>query len=400
MRNVSSWLDSFVELTKTRHSPENFRLWSAASAVASGLQRKVHCRIMGRELYPNLFILLVADPGVGKSNAIFSARDIITRDKRIKMAPQRITKEAFYMVLEESAANLIIPGEAIQTHHSLSAFIDEFGVFVRRGDLDFMADLADLYDCPTRFQYRTKHQVSQDLAKAWFNFISGCTPAWVKESFTEIALEQGFPARIIAVYGSQKSIPDLWSTGTEDTDNDKLRDVLVEDFAEICELRGEFIWQSEAARMFQSWVSDGMKPFPQDPRLRHYCTRRIMHVAKLSMVVSASESNELVITLEHFRRARDILMGAELEMHKAYAVVGKNPYFAAVEGVLRYAIAEYRRTKQPVMENTLRRVLEREVPYNLVLQIIDQVVATGRLKTLGEPPNRFFTPGDAPDDAA
>lgn len=400
MRNISSWIDSFVELTKTRHSPENFRLWAAVSAVAAGLQRKVHCRIMGRELYPNLFILLVADPGVGKSNAIYSARDIITADKRIKMAPQRITKEAFYMVLEESASNLIIPGEAVQTHHSLSAFIDEFGVFVRRGDLDFMADLADLYDCPTRFQYRTKHQISQDLAKAWFNFISGCTPAWVKESFTEIALEQGFPARIIAVYGSQKMIPDLWSTEIADSSNNKLQSLLTDDFAQICDLRGEFIWQSEAAKSFQAWVTDGMKPYPQDPRLRHYCTRRIMHIAKLSMVVSASEADDLLITVEHFRRARDILMAAELEMHKAYAVVGKNPYFAAVEGVLKYTIAEYRRTKQAVSENKLRRVLEREVPYNLVLQIIEQVVATGRLKTIGDPPNRLFCPGDAPDDAA
>lgn len=346
---------------------------------------------MQRDMYANLFVLLVSEPGIGKTSAIMAGRDLLAKHKKtIKLASARITGAAFWDELSEAAVTEVEDG-VMTTHHSLSAFVGEFGSFVRRGDLDFMTDLADMFDCPDPAEYKTRHQGQHSIDKSWFNFISGCTPAWVKETFTEAALELGFPARIILVYSDEKIKPDVFSSGKHQEHKELLQD-LVDDLGEMLKLKGEFIWTDSAAKHIEGWVEQDLRPFPMDPRLRHYNTRRIMHVIKLAMVLSASRRDTLRIELEDMVGAQKLLLDVEKTMHKAIGALGNNPYFSAMDAVVKLVQIHSQVNQKGVEEFTIRRSLEREVPVNLIEQILDSLVASKRIVSMGKIPNRVFLP--------
>ena len=60
------WISDFMEYTQGSPTPEIFRLWSAITAVSGALERRVWIETAQSKLYPNLFTLLVAPPGIGK----------------------------------------------------------------------------------------------------------------------------------------------------------------------------------------------------------------------------------------------------------------------------------------------------------------------------------------------
>ena len=62
-----SWIELFVEQTAETASPPIFRKWAAISAVAGAMERKSWIVTRGTPLYPNLYIILIGPPGVGKS---------------------------------------------------------------------------------------------------------------------------------------------------------------------------------------------------------------------------------------------------------------------------------------------------------------------------------------------
>lgn len=342
-------------------------------------------------MYANLFVLLVSEPGIGKTSAIMAGRDLLAKHKKqVKLASARITGAAFWDELSEAAVTDVEDG-VMTTHHSLSAFVGEFGSFVRRGDLDFMTDLADMFDCPDPAEYKTRHQGQHSIDKSWFNFISGCTPAWVKETFTEAALELGFPARIILVYSDEKIRPDIFASGKIQVHRELIED-LIHDLGEMLKLKGEFVWTDEAAKHIEDWADKDFRPFPMDPRLKHYNTRRIMHVIKLAMVLSASRRDTLRIELDDIVGAQKLLLDVEKTMHKAIGALGNNPYFAAMDSVVKLVHIHHQMEGKALDEFMIRRSLEREVPVNLIEQILDSLVASKRIVFIGKSPNRSFLP--------
>ena len=66
-RKLPNWIDGWVEYMQPLPSPELFRKWSGIAIVAAALERKVWIKTGIGVLYPNLYTVLVAPPGIGKS---------------------------------------------------------------------------------------------------------------------------------------------------------------------------------------------------------------------------------------------------------------------------------------------------------------------------------------------
>ena len=64
------WITNFMTFTEGLPTPEIFRLWSGISTIAATLERRVWVATGRGVIYPNLFVVLVAPPAVGKSVAI------------------------------------------------------------------------------------------------------------------------------------------------------------------------------------------------------------------------------------------------------------------------------------------------------------------------------------------
>ena len=63
-------------------------------------------------------------------------------------------------------------------------------------------------------------------------------------------------------------------------------------------------------------------------RFADYNTRRALHLQKLSMICSASESNSMLITIDHFNRAKKILLTTEAIAPQVFSDIFTSDGFA------------------------------------------------------------------------
>src|SRR6516164_1438064 len=74
-RHCRSWIERFIDYTSNLEAPEIWRKWSAISMIAATLEQKVWADT-GGNLYPNLYVFLVGQPGMGKSRSIMAASNL------------------------------------------------------------------------------------------------------------------------------------------------------------------------------------------------------------------------------------------------------------------------------------------------------------------------------------
>jgi len=63
-RQVKNWLDSYIKLHENTEPAAIFDRWVGYSMIAAALRRKVRLQLGRLTYYPNLYIVLVANPGI------------------------------------------------------------------------------------------------------------------------------------------------------------------------------------------------------------------------------------------------------------------------------------------------------------------------------------------------
>ena len=397
-RKLPNLIGAFLEWTDGLPSPKIFRLWAGIAAVSAALQRRVFTQIVGKKQYGNLYILMVSPPGIGKTVAITAAREIVLRVQTIVLSPERITRRAFYQHLQD--ANQIMGsgmhGEDMDVHHSLSAFIDEFGVFVRRNDYDFMVELTALYDNPHWFEYQTHTAGENKAANCCFGFISGTTLRGVRDTFTNEILDQGFPARIILLFSNEIIKPPLFQTDERKSlEQMSMFDALVHDLEAVSHLTFEYTWTSDAQAYLEEWAAKDLRPYPLDPRFEHYNIRRLAHVTKLTMIMAASRRDDSVLQLEDVVTAREVLLEAEQVMPNAISAMGANPFYMQMRVAATVVKKEFHdRGDRAVPQHIVTRILSREVPPQYMTAVLEAIVQNKWVYRQGEAGKYTYLPGD------
>lgn len=306
--------------------------------------------------------------------------------KDLRLAPTKVTKEKFTDIFAKALK--LDQGLDEGTHSSLSAFINEFGVFLRARDFEFMTDLVDLYDCPRVWDYSTLSRGSSTIENAWFTFIAGTTPKSLANNIGSEALGMGFTARLLMIYSEEQQINPLFVQR-------QLADMsaLESDINAISTLRGAFRIEPEAAREAEAWVRSGMPPIPSDSRFAEYNPRRARHWLKLAMLYAVSRRQELLITVDDLAQARITLLEAEQVMPLALELIGQNPLAEAIAQTHRWAMIEYITTRTPLAESRVRKRLLQMIPVQYLQSALDNLVMTGLFTVLGgESPNRLLVP--------
>lgn len=387
-RYYSNWIEGFLEYSKDFPSPQIYKRWAAISGIAAALQRKCYTRIAQHNQYPNLYVLLIGPPGSGKTVAIRAVRSICKEHAGIKLTPNKITGSAFYDQIEAAVqVQQTIQNGKAKIHSSLTGMIDEFSVFVKSGDLDFMATLADVFDCPDPLEYVTRTSGSNYAQASWFNLIAGSTPYTLKETFSNEAIEMGFPARIILIHAGEPvhldNIFDEDAAKKEQKENKEYKK-LTADLESILQMEGLFTWTPEAQHFLEEWYKDKLRPYPEDPRLQHYCTRRLTHISKLAMVHSAAMREDMIIDLEVLKKTQETLLAAERVMPRATEALGENKYQAIEKACLVVVgVESKRRGGKPVPEHIIRSQLARDVPPYMIDQMLDGLISRKLLKAVG-----------------
>jgi hypothetical protein len=372
------------------------RLWAGISAVSAAIQRKAWTLVKAQLLYPNVYILLIGRPGVGKGNAMKELGSWLRDMENIKMAPDGLTQRAFYTTLEHaliqdtdfeggaSAVDVLDRG-----HHSLTAFIEELGVFLPPGDNKFTYALCHVYDTPERFDYKTEHAGENHMSNVCFTMLSACTPKALKDIFTDQALETGISARTILIFSDDIIDVPIFELPPN---RDNLKKDLLYDLHAISRIHGQYQFSEEAATELIAWSKSGFPPIPKDPRFEHYVTRRFVQIVKLCMICAASKRQDPVILPEDLFQAKTFLLDAERVMSGAVTAVGANPYLIQQQQAMRMINLNYQRQMKGTTEAEVRQRLSADLDPRYADMIISDLAKAKWVSATGEAPNRMFYP--------
>jgi len=374
-RRSSSWIELFVEAHSTKPSPKIFLKWGAISAIAAALERRVWVRTADSPLYPNLFVLLVATPGVGKSRIISEVDTLWRGMKRMHVAPKSITKAALVDALVDAERKEVLSTTSIMEYHSLAVPSSEFGVLVPSHDLEFLNVLNDIYDNPSFYSERRRSAPEPiDIVNPQLNILSGTQPAYLSALFPDAAFGMGFFSRIIMVYCSTATRPPLFSDKV--LEDPRYTD-LSKDLESMTTLHGEFRFTSTAAKMISDWYEADCPPKPDHAKLIHYSTRRILHALKLAMVSAISRSNVLLIEEQDINWALSTLFEAERLMPGIFREMKASPDAQVLDDLYFYTWRQYETEKKLLSEQRLINFLSERTAANRIRDLLEIFVRSG-----------------------
>lgn len=324
-RNLPDWLDAFMELTDNSEPPILFRKWAGISAIASALQRKVRVELgLSLTFYPNLYIVLVGPSATGKGTAMKFASDIIEQVPSIRLSAQATSLQALIRRMKETNLTDIdlVTGEQ-QYHSSLTIFSTEFTVFLGYHNKELIAALCEWYDCHSRWSYETIARKKEEIIGVWVNLFAGTTPDAIQSSLPIESIGGGLTSRIIFVYEERKGKLVVIPTKTER--EILLQQALVNDLETISMLSGRMSYTEGFMDEYSKWCydADTNPPF-YDRKFDGYCGRRRKHLLSLSMICSASHSDEMIMTADDLKRAASLLAEVEVKMGRVFKGMGRS----------------------------------------------------------------------------
>lgn len=304
---------------------------------------------------------------------VLSKAEIMLRSLRdFYVAPSSLTTASMIDAMNDAKRTAQVNG-SLALFNSLQVIASELGVFLPAYDATFMNTLTKLYDGEHYEEKRRTGKVNHvRIESPQLSILGGTTPSYLNSFLPEGAWDQGFTSRTILVFSGPTKRQLLFGDLNQ-TDEALYRDLLF-DLAKLKELSGPFVWEPEAVTAITEWFESGEKPVPSHAKLRHYNTRRLSHLIKLSMVSSVARSSALRITTDNLAESMGWLFEAEAALPNIFTTAGSSADSRAVEDLMWVIENQFKKTGRPVGEHILVNFLKDRVPSYSIMKIIEIMV--------------------------
>jgi hypothetical protein len=322
MRLLDNWLLSYLELVADTEPPSRFHLWTAITIIGAMLGRKCEVKLGPETFFPNLYTILVGPPGVRKGTAIKYGQSILKEIQKGTSAPDVVTKEQLIAEFELVQDSINIDGEMI-VHSSMFVIAPELVNFIKENDYERLGYLCDLYDGRDEFIYKTKTSTNCHVVNPGLWILGATTPDWIELAMKQLGIGGGMTSRIICVYASVKG--NHISVTRMKPFDPVLRSKLITDLAEIRRLAGKFTFSHEADDVYTDWYTKTYKETGiDDDRFASYWERLPSMIVKVSMIVSASRRDDMLVTPVDVVQSIKMFEAIHPEMPQAFGGLGKN----------------------------------------------------------------------------
>lgn len=328
MEQGDSFVNQYLHYVGDTEAPIFYHRWSILSAIGAYLGRQYSFPFGHSELFPNLYVMLIGDPGTRKSTAIKLAVKILKGAGYTTLSADKSSKEKFIMDLagEENDASSVddildqnLWGKEAGDGKDAEMYVacDEFNDFIGLGNLEFISLLGTLWDYNGEYKYRTKTSKSVTVHNPTVSILGGNTPVSFANAFPPDTLGQGFFSRLLLVYGESTGkkipfpeIPSLADTSSITRELQRIK----------LTCRGQAKLSPNAKELLKKIYST-YSPI-DDTRFVSYSNRRFTHLLKMCLVISASDYCSSVKE-KHVIEANTLLTHTEHLMPKALGQFGK-----------------------------------------------------------------------------
>lgn len=395
MRQFDDWIQEYINYASFSEAPRRMHFWSAVSAVAGALRRKVWIDQIYFKWHCNHYIIFVAPPGVvSKSTTVAIAMDILRQVPGVKFGPDVVTWPALVTAFAESKESFEI-NDDLYTQCALTLESSEFGNLVDPQDRGFIDLLVSLWDGKQgSFKKVTKHVGQDDIENPWINIIACTTPSWLAGNFPEYVVGGGFTSRCLLVYADKKdklvAYPFMHvPPGAKDRQL-----ALVRDLEHIANnLAGPYRITPEALAWGTEWYTRHDKERQDngaDEAFANYMSRKQTHIHKLAMILAAAQSDTMVVDLHHLVLAHTMISDLEQDMPKVFAKIGRSEESLHVEKFLTFI-----RQRQTVPYDEAYRYIHSAFPNSRDFEgIINGLLKSGLITSKMVPGGVILSPGE------
>ena len=382
MSNLSSnnWLDSYLRLMENTEPARLFDKWVGYSVIASALRRKVSLQLGRLVYYPNIYVVLVAEPGVArKTQAIKYGVNFLNTIPDIRLSADSSTKEAMTDDVENSGMDeLLVDGTTLR-HSSLNIISKEFESFLgqKKENTRMLTALTDLFDCPDDWSSRTKHSGSNKIINPWVNLLAATTPDSLANSLPASAVGGGLTSRIMFIWADKKKKSVAIPAMTEE--ELKIKEMLEKDLYRISRLSGNYTMTADCMKKWIAWYDrfdedeSGDRICP-DKSFSGWYSRKPTYIIKISILRAAAESSKLVIEWRHIEEAISAIREVEYSMGNAFKAIGKSEISGEVDTVLQII-----RNAGKISEKELMTKIWRDIDATKFTNVSDTLIKTGKV---------------------
>lgn len=375
-RQLANWLTSYATYTANTEAPREFHMWAGISTIAGALGRKCWMDMGTFTLFPAFYIVFVAPPGIAtKSTTAGLGMEMLKTSRSTKVFEGSITWQAVMDELMDCQKQIEIDGKKLAMS-SMHLFASELGVFLKKEDTSMVDLLVDLWDGKNRIERRTRGGGVIDVPRPFLNMIGCTTPAWLSSYAEAYMIEGGFFSRSIFVYADTKDRLIAYPNTTIDIE---LKSALENDLKRISQIKGDFTLTDEAKQWGEIWYHDLWRNPPETiagERFQSYRSRRQSHLHKVAMVLSAAESSDRIITLNHMQLAEQMLILAESHLvciHESIVTSEKLQAYRLIVKAVR---------NTPIDKQTLFRELASRITYAEFQAGVDAAIFSGAIKQM------------------
>lgn len=375
------FVDSYMALTEERPSPELFRKWAGITTLSGALEKRVWTKTKAGPQFANLYTMLVAPPGVGKSQAINPAEQLLKATKKFSIAPNSVTAASYIDALVNAGRIKLKPNNTgTLSYHHLFVFAAELGVFINSHDLNFLSIINELFDHKESYREERRHSLKEpiDIQNPMTTLLIGSQPGFLATLLPEAAWTMGWTSRMLMVYSS--AVPDVALFG-EYKNVESLQKRLVAKLSECAEYYGEMKWDGPAIAEMERWRKDKWGPVPDHPKLANYVPRRgTIFTVKLAMISAMSRGEELAIRLQDVERAREWLLEIEALMPQIFRDMIMRSDDQVIEETFQFLFSMYLKNRKPIAGATIMRFLSQRTPAEKAEKILSIMEKAGILE--------------------
>jgi hypothetical protein len=346
-------LDKWQSYTAGLPSPDNYISWGWYYTIAAALQRRVWIGPIHQPCYPNMYVILVGAPGIGKGLTIKASASLLKHwNLEISNGASHIAKTADEKALVEDSVDsnlrhaketehqgkvngardafkpLLIPvcadaityealvkavGESYRYinfvtedsngkrafraygHSSLCFLLEELSSLMRKRTHDTVNYLLGLYDCPVDYEYTTLTRGKDRVRRGCLNILAGTTPSFMSSTFDEELIGEGFTSRTFYIYATKNRKNVMWIPPLT-AEQEQHKKELLDHIKKLTTIYGEVRVSQETKQWLVEWWDDYCNKNQRANKaveMVPYYARKNVHVFKLAMAMHFGENAEM-----------------------------------------------------------------------------------------------------------
>ena len=324
------------------------------------------------KLYPNLYVVLVGRPGLGKGAAMNPAIALMKEAGTVNILSDRVTMEYVLEKLSKGfprihhSPNGASPQSTMKLGTESTALLvsTELSVFITASQFSITA-LSDLWDSKEGiYQYGTRGKGEYNINSPCVSLLGGSAQEWLVKSVPADAVGGGFTRRVNFVLATKKDKKVPWPSLTVASTDD-----LVEDLRSISLLRGEFTFTQGARARFEKYYLSCEPNDFDDEATCVYKTSKWANACKLAEVISAARTDSMLINELDWQIAQDKIEEVTEDLKMVFRAVGESSMASASEKILKFIETRGYASRADILARNWRHVTSND---------LDVIIATFR----------------------